>query len=70
MTNKEEVMIEEILLGYLRSSKQVALEDCKIDDKDSKSKIYTLTFKVDNDFGVTLANALSNQFSNFFNSKK
>ncbi len=61
-----EIIIEEVLLGYLRSSKQIELGSCDVDETDS-SKTYTLKFKVDKDFGVTLSNPLNNQFLEFFN---
>jgi len=61
-----EIIIEEVLLGYLRSSKQIDLSNCDIEEND-KTKTYTLTFTVDKDFGVTLSNSLNNQFLDFFN---
>ena len=63
-----ELMIEEVLLGYLRSSKQIKLEECEGVDV-GRSKIYTLKFVVDQDFAITLAKPLTNKFLEFFNSE-
>lgn len=66
MDSKEEILIEEIILGYLRSSKKIKLANMVREDGDLSNK-FTLTFEVSKDFGVTLVNTLNNQFSAFFN---
>lgn len=65
MSNKDLIFLEEILLGYLRSSKKISLRGF---DKSSyeKTDAYTLVFEVDKDFASTLVNSLDNQFSEFF----
>lgn len=65
--SKDDVIIEEILLGFLRSNKKINLSTVdKIEGE--KTTEYTLKFQVDNDFGATLVNGLNNKFFEFFNS--
>lgn len=64
--SKDDVIIEEILLGYLRSSKKINLSFVDKIEGD-KSTEYTLKFIVDNDFGETLVKSLNNKFFEFFN---
>lgn len=68
MSEKDLILIEEILLGYIRSSKKITLKSY---DKtsDEKNDTYTLVFEVNKDFGSTLVNNLDNIFSEFFNKK-
>jgi len=66
MDSKEEILIEEIILGYLRSSKKIKLANMVREDGKDIDK-FTITFEVSKDFGVTLTNNLNNQFSAFFN---
>lgn len=65
MSEKDLIFLEEMLLGYLRSSKKISLKGY---DKTSSEKTdsYTLVFEVDKDFGSTLVNNLNNQFADFF----
>jgi hypothetical protein len=62
----DEIFLEEILLGFLRSSKKVVLSNL---DKKEGTDAYdvTVSFTVAKDFASTLANSLNNQFSDFFN---
>jgi len=65
--SKDDIIIEEILLGFLRSSKKVNLTTVdKIEGHDKTE--YTLKFEVDNNFGETLVRGLNNKFFEFFNS--
>lgn len=65
MTEAEIIKLEEILLGYLRSSKKIKLANIveSQDDIDGAKSTYTVSFIVDNDFGKTLMNAMDNPFS-------
>ena len=65
--SKDDVIIEEILLGFLRSSKKINLSSIdKVEGE--KATEYNLKFIVDNDFGATLVKSLNNKFFEFFNS--
>lgn len=61
-------ILEEVLLAYLRSSKQVRLTDCKIEELTDTNK-YTISFNVDKTFDSTLVQPL-NQFFEFFKNEK
>lgn len=64
--SKDDVIIEEILLGFLRSSKKINLSSIdKVEGE--KATEYNLKFIVDNDFGETLVKSLNNKFFEFFN---
>ncbi len=64
--SKDDVIIEEILLGFLRSSKKINLSSVDKIEGNNKTE-YTMKFSVDNDFGDTLVNSLNNKFFEFFN---
>jgi len=66
MNQKEEILIEEVLLAYLRNSKQIKIEQATIEENENNRKV-SLVINVDKNFGVTLINNLDNQFSAFFN---
>lgn len=66
MSTNDEIVLEEILLGYLRSSKYITLVSMDTKELDSK-KEYVLKFDVSKEFGVTLCNPLDNKFMEFFN---
>lgn len=61
MTPQQEIELEEVLLGYLRSSKKIKLANI-LESTESDSKKVTITFEVDNDFGSTLTKPLDNPF--------
>lgn len=72
MSEKDLIFLEEVLLGYLRSSKKIKLTSIdSIEQEDNKNK-YTISFIIDKDFASTLVNNLNNQFADFFkaNSKE
>ena len=60
--NKEELELEEILLGYLRASSKVKLTNLSI-QKDNTQKSYQImiTFDVDEDFPGNLNYPLNNK---------
>ena len=62
INNKEELELEEILLGYLRSSSKVKLTNLSI-QKDNTQKSYqlTITFDVNEDFPGNLNYPLNNK---------
>lgn len=66
LDKEEEILIEEIILGYLRSSKKIKLANMIKEDGESINK-FTLTFEVSKDFITTTIN---NQFSAFFSKIK
>jgi hypothetical protein len=66
MNQKEEVLVEEVLIAYLRSSKDVKIEKVNIEENDKVKKL-TISFDVNKDFGVAFITSLDNQFSAFFN---
>jgi hypothetical protein len=66
MTNKDEIMLEEILTGFLRSSNKIKLQDMQKTEGNEDADTYLITFKVKKDFGSTLVNSLNNQFFEFF----
>lgn len=53
MTQEEEIELEEILLGYLRSSKKIKLAKLNV-KKDNNQKHYQITFEVENNFPGSL----------------
>lgn len=65
--SNDDIIIEEILLGFLRSSKKINLSTVDKVEGD-KTTEYTLKFQVENDFGATLVKSLNNKFFEFFNS--
>lgn len=69
MSTKDEIMLEELLLGFLRSSPKIKLSTFQEED-GSVNKKYTLVFDVDKDFGSTLINSLDNTFASFFEKNK
>lgn len=67
MSEKDLILIEEILLGYIRTSKKISLKGYSKTSSSEKSDTHTLVFEVEKDFGSTLVNNLDNIFSEFFN---
>ena len=65
MSEKDLIFLEEVLLGYLRSSKKIKLDNIDIVEQEDKNK-YTISFIIDKDFASTLVNNLNNQFADFF----
>lgn len=66
MTEKE-IVLEEILLAYLRTSKKINLANIEIAEVNDTQDRYTVTFVVDKDFGNTLMRPLNyNPFSKIF----
>lgn len=64
MTQDEELFLEEVLLGYLRSSKKIKVTNLNISDENSIKKM-TISFDIDQDFASTLVNSLNKPFANF-----
>jgi len=63
---KEEIYIEELLLGFLRSDKYITLVKTEKSDLGTH-KEYVLTFKIDKDFTCPLSASLdNNEFAKFF----
>lgn len=65
MNQKEEIFVEEVLIAYLRSSKDVRIQKVNIEE-DGQVKKLTISFDVAKDFGVAFITSLDNQFSAFF----
>lgn len=64
----EDPITEEVLLGYLRSSRLVRLVAVQKQENETTTD-YTYKFNVDNEFGATLVKALNNKFIEYFKSQ-
>lgn len=66
MEEQNEIVLEEILLGYLRGSKKIELANIgEIGDSETTSTI-TVTFNIDKNFAKTLMKPLNDNSRGFF----
>lgn len=66
MSKEEELLLEEVVIAYLKSSPDIKVESVSKEHIDSEIEL-TVKFRVPGDFGKALLYGLNNQFSAFFN---
>jgi len=69
MTNKNEILLEEVLIGYLKCNKKVKLVSLETKEIDNTVKL-NVEFEVPDTYGSALINGLNNIFSTYMDTKK
>jgi hypothetical protein len=69
MTTQEEILLEEVLIAYLKSNKKVILDELIISKYEDRITL-NVQFNIPESFGTTLIKSLDNIFKKMINEDK